>query len=205
MALGQGTNISSPYCKATAWRLEKYHSAKATRDKTTSLPKGLLDNSKTNSDGKERKGKEGSPPRSAKFGRKREESHGGDIRLSRFSHTQDFLPLSLPFVTEAKYGQAPERCQRSEPHSKCLGRYRPRLVTLSTAKETNKTILLKRCEDGETSHSSSLLNTRQKKPPKTLLCQSESKFFSKRRKSECLNHRPPTQDLSSTERISFHA
>ncbi|KAL8221765.1 UNVERIFIED_CONTAM: hypothetical protein K2H54_074464, partial [Gekko kuhli] len=205
MALGQGTNVSSPYCKATAWRLEKYHRGRATTEKTTSLPKGLLDNSKTNSDGKEKRGKEGSPPRSANFGRKRAESHEGDIRFSRFSHTQDFLPLSLPFVADPKYRQTPERCQRSEPHLKCLGHYRPRLATLSTTKETNKTILLKRCEAGETSHSSSLLNTRQKMPPQTLLCQSESKFFSKRRKSECLNHRPPTQDLSSTERISFHA
>ncbi|XP_077195342.1 cytosolic carboxypeptidase 3 isoform X2 [Paroedura picta] len=205
MALGQNTNISSPYCKTTAWRLEKYHGGRAIRERTASLPKGLIDNSKLNCDGKERKGKDGSSPRSTKFGRKREENHEGDIRFSRFSNAQDFLPLSLPFVAEAKYRQAPERCQRSDPHPKCFGRYRPRLATLSPTKETNKTILVKHCEDGETPHSSSRLNTRQKMPPKTLLCQSESKFFSKRRKSECLNHRPPTQDLSSTESISFHA
>ncbi|XP_048358394.1 cytosolic carboxypeptidase 3 [Sphaerodactylus townsendi] len=204
MALGQDTNISSPCGKPTAWRLEKYHGGGAIKEKTTSLPKGLLDNSKSNSDGKERQVKEKSPPRSAMFGKKGGESHEGDIRFSRFCHTQDFLPLSLPFVVQTKYRQPPEKYQ-SEPHSKCFGRYRPRLATLSTTKEASKTILLKHCEDGETSHSTSLLNTRQKIPRQTLLCHSESKFFSKRIKSECLNQRSPTQDLSSTERISFHA
>uniref|UniRef100_A0A2D4KMQ0 Uncharacterized protein n=1 Tax=Micrurus paraensis TaxID=1970185 RepID=A0A2D4KMQ0_9SAUR len=103
-------------------------------------------------------------------------------------------------MSEGKYNQATEKYLRSERHLKSLGRHRPRLATLVTTKGPNKTILVKHSEDDETSRS--LLQSRPKMPSRNLLCQSESKFFPKR----CKSDRPSVQDLpNTTEGISFHA
>ncbi|XP_033018639.1 cytosolic carboxypeptidase 3 isoform X3 [Lacerta agilis] len=209
MALDQETHFNSLHNKATTWRLEKCGTGRATscREKTSLQAKDLLDNLKHNLDDKERKIKEKSPANNVKLDRNNGGNHEGSFRLSESSHTQDFLQLSLPLVSEGKYRQVTEKYQRNEQQPKLsLGRPRPRLATLMNTKGTHKTLLLKRCEDDEASTSTSLLHTGPKMPVKKLLCQSESKFFSKRRKSECLNHRPSMQDLSATtERISFHA
>ncbi|XP_053108794.1 cytosolic carboxypeptidase 3 isoform X10 [Hemicordylus capensis] len=205
MALVHGTHFSSPFCKATSWRLEKYQSGRAAscREKAPSPVKGLFGNSRNNSDGKE---KESSLPRNARPGRNRGGSQEGSLPLSRSSHMQDFLQLSLPLVSETKYRPSTEKYPRSEPHPKSLDCNQLRLATISKTKGTGKTVLMKNCEDGVTASSSSLRNTRQKMPSKSILCHSESKFFSKRRKRGCLNHGPSVQDLSATtERISFHA
>ncbi|XP_061495401.1 cytosolic carboxypeptidase 3 isoform X4 [Rhineura floridana] len=207
MALAQGTNFYSPGSKAATWRLEKYQNGRtiSCKEKTSQM-KGILDNLSSNLDDREKKRKEQSPSRNVKPDINSGGSHEESFRLSGSSHTQDFLQLSLPLVSEGKYRQSTEKYERNEQHPKSLGQYRPRLGTLMTTKGTNKTIFLKHYEDGEASTSTSLLHNRLKMPVQNLLCQSESKVFSKRRKSECLNHRPSVQDLSTTtERISFHA
>ncbi|XP_053108786.1 cytosolic carboxypeptidase 3 isoform X3 [Hemicordylus capensis] len=119
MALVHGTHFSSPFCKATSWRLEKYQSGRAAscREKAPSPVKGLFGNSRNNSDGKE---KESSLPRNARPGRNRGGSQEGSLPLSRSSHMQDFLQLSLPLVSETKYRPSTEKYPRSEPHPKSL-------------------------------------------------------------------------------------
>uniref|UniRef100_A0ABM5GF80 Cytosolic carboxypeptidase 3 isoform X1 n=1 Tax=Pogona vitticeps TaxID=103695 RepID=A0ABM5GF80_9SAUR len=207
IALAQEAHFSSPYNKATTWRLEKHQHGRAAscREKTPSQMKGLFENSKFHLDGKERIGKEWSPSRNTK-----PDSRGGcreaGLRLTTPSQTPDFLQLSLPLVSEGKYGASTEKYYRDERHPRSLGEHRLHLATLSTAKGTNKTIVLKDGEDGEAFGSTPVLQTRSKIPRKTSLCQIDSKFFSKRHKSQCLSLRSSMHDLSTTiERLSFPA
>ncbi|XP_008109004.1 cytosolic carboxypeptidase 3 isoform X3 [Anolis carolinensis] len=202
IALAQGARLNSPYSRGPTWRLEKCKAGRAAscKEKTSPQIKGLLENLNISLDGRERKGKKWSPPGYSKPDRNSADCLEG-LRVNGSSHTQDCLQLSLPSVSEGKYGQSPEKYQ----NSKSLSEHRLRLATLPTAKGP-KTILLKQCKDGEASSSATLPQTQPKMSSKASLCQSGSKFISKRRKSEGLNCQTSVQDvLAPNERISFPA
>ncbi|XP_026548937.1 cytosolic carboxypeptidase 3 [Notechis scutatus] len=201
IALAQEIHLNAPYKKAATWRLEKYQSGKTNSCKEKASPeiKGFPETQNSNVPGSKDKVKELSPARNAKTDRIGRGNCEEGLKLNRSFINQDLL-LSLPLMSEGKYSQPTEKYLRSERHLKSLGRHRPRLATLLTTKGPNKTILVKHSEDNEPSRS--LLQSRLKMPSRNLLCQSASKFFPKR----CKSDRPSVQDLpNTTERISFHA